>query len=86
MSQLRNLNATDRALLADRWAQHQRTCKQCAMFNPSRPATLAYVCVQGAPVIKEHLHAVAEHDRTNKRKRDLRKFKRGFQGLPGVPA
>lgn len=84
MTRLNKLNATDKALLADRWSQHVRTCAQCAQYNPEMPQTLSRVCVQGAPVIKELLVYEAERNHANKRARDLRQFKKGLQGLPEV--
>lgn len=32
---------------------HQGGCAQCQKYDPEKPATLAYVCLRGAPLAKD---------------------------------
>lgn len=34
------------------WNAHRSCCPQCKKYEHDKPATLAYVCLKGAPLIK----------------------------------
>ena len=37
---------------------HAEECARCRLFVPEKPATLALVCLQGAPLLKDGLAAL----------------------------
>lgn len=43
----------------DEWKSHVSSCEKCRKFDPEHTATLAHVCLQGAPLIKRVLAASA---------------------------
>ena len=42
----------DPATVRTEWATHVADCPHCAKFESGKPATLAHVCVAGAPLLK----------------------------------
>jgi hypothetical protein len=83
MTQLKKLSAGDKRMLDDRWFAHVTKCARCALFDPARPSTLAQVCLEGAPVIKELLVYQAERQHASTRKKELRSFKKSMVPLHG---
>lgn len=54
----------------EQWDAHRRECDSCRQYRDGTPATLAHVCLRGAPLIKAVLELNARPASEAKRKQD----------------
>lgn len=52
------------------WDSHNRSCPHCRKYEYDKPATLAYVCLKGAPLIKGVLELDAQPGRASQRRHE----------------
>ena len=63
------------ASLPEVFSGHQRGCKGCQQWVPEKPATLALVCVEGAPMVKRLLEIAAAPALAKKRRNEREAYK-----------
>lgn len=65
----------DLKTINEQWAGHLMGCPECRRYKPEHTASLRFVCVTGAPLIKGVLEAAAAPDLRKKRKLDRDLYK-----------
>jgi hypothetical protein len=63
------------ASLPEVFGEHQRGCKGCQQWVEGKPATLALVCVVGAPMVKRLLEISAAPALAKKRRLEREAYK-----------
>lgn len=65
MKERKNFDPNRGLQLDGTWEDHARACDRCAQFDPTKPATAAAMCLEGAILYKRD-NAVARRQRVGR--------------------